>query len=39
VLSGGVNPSVEAPPTVANAVVALLNPPNTTTHQLKPCDS
>jgi len=35
-LSGGVNPSVEAPPAVANAVVAPLNPPNTTTHQLKP---
>ena len=29
-LSGGVNPSVEAPPAVANAVVAPLNPPNTT---------
>jgi len=35
-LSGGVNPGVEAPPAVANAVVAPLNPPNTTTHQLKP---
>jgi len=36
ILSGGVNPSVEAPPAVANAVVAPLNPLNTTTHQLKP---
>jgi len=35
-LSGGVNPSVEAPPTVANAVVAPLNPLNTTIHRLKP---
>jgi len=35
-LSGGVNPRVEAPPAVANSVVAPLNPPNTTTHQLKP---
>jgi len=33
-----VNPHVEAPPAVANAVVAPLNPLNTTTttHQLKP---
>ena len=30
-LSGGVNPGVEAPPAVANAVVAPLNPLNTTT--------
>jgi len=29
-LSGGVNRGVEAPPAVANAVVAPLNPPNTT---------
>jgi len=35
-LSGGVNCSVEAPPAVANAVVAPLNPLNTTTHWLKP---
>jgi len=35
-LSGGVNCSVEAPPAVTNAVVAPINPPNTTTHQLKP---
>jgi len=31
-LSGGVNPHVEAPPAVTNAVVASLNPLNTTTH-------
>ena len=31
-LSRGVNPGVEAPPAVANAVVVPLNPPNTTTH-------
>ena len=31
VLSGGVNPGVEAPPAVENAMVAPLNPPNTTT--------
>ena len=31
-LSGGVNPGVEAPPAVTNAVVALFNPLNTTTH-------
>jgi len=31
-LSGAVNPGVEAPPAVTNAVVAPLNPPNTTTH-------
>jgi len=31
-LSGGVNPGVEAPPAVANAVVAPLNSLNTTTH-------
>jgi len=36
VLSGGVNSGVEAPPAVTNAVVAPLNPPNTTTHQLRP---
>jgi len=35
-LNGGVNPSVEAPPAVANAMVAPLNPPNTTTHRLNP---
>jgi len=35
-LSGGVDPHVEAPPAVTNAVVAPLNPPNTTTHWLKP---
>jgi len=35
-LSRGVNPGVEAPPAVANAVVTPLNPPNTTTHRLKP---
>jgi len=35
-LSGGVDPHVEAPPAVANAVVASLNPPNTTTNWLKP---
>jgi len=35
-LSGGVNCGVEAPPAVANAVVTPLNPPNTTTHRLKP---
>jgi len=35
-LSGGVNPSVEAPPAVTSAVVAPLNPLNTTTHRLKP---
>jgi len=35
-LSGGVNRGIEAPPAVANAVVAPINPPNTTTHQLKP---
>jgi len=35
-LSGGVNPHVEAPPAVTNAVVAPLNPLGTTTHQLKP---
>jgi len=35
-LSGGVNPRVEAPPAVANAVVAPLNPLNTNTHRLKP---
>jgi len=35
-LSEGVNPHVEAPPAVVNAVVAPLNPPNTTTHQLRP---
>jgi len=35
-LSGGVNRDVEAPPAVANAVVTPLNPPNTTTHRLKP---
>ena len=31
-LSRGVNPSVETPPAVANAVVTPLNPLNTTTH-------
>jgi len=31
-LSGEANPSVEAPPAVANAVVAPLNPLNTTTY-------
>jgi len=35
-LSGGVNRGVEAPPAVANAVVAPINPQNTTTHRLKP---
>jgi len=35
-LSRGVNLGVEAPPAVANAVVAPFNPLNTTTHQLKP---
>jgi len=35
-LSRGVNPRVEAPPAVANAVVAPLNPPNTSIHRLKP---
>ena len=35
-LSEGVNPGVEAPPAITNAVVAPLNPPNTSTHQLKP---
>jgi len=36
-LSGGVNPGIDAPPAVANAVVAPLNPLNTTTtHRLKP---
>jgi len=35
-LSRGVNPHVEAPSAVTNAVVAPLNPLNTTTHQLKP---
>jgi len=35
-LNGGVNHGVEAPPAVTNAVVAPLNPPTTTTHQLKP---
>jgi len=35
-LSGGVNPSTEAPPAVTNAVVTPLNPLNTTTHRLKP---
>jgi len=35
-LSGRVDPHVEAPPAVANAVVAPLNPPNTTIHCLRP---
>ena len=34
--SRGENPHVEAPPAVTNAVVAPFNPPNTTTHWLKP---
>jgi len=38
-LSEGVNHSVEAPPAIANAVVAPLNPPNTSTHRLKPATS